>query len=146
MSPFSVMALCLVALAALHSAAALRCWSCDSQNDYACDDPFRTANRFALIECDNRAAQGPAYYHGYPVCRKVKQRIDGRPLVIRSCGWVDPNDGGRSACNQLSTPGYIHQEYCSICNSDACNSAPRPNVPAAIFAAPLAALAAWMRR
>lgn len=73
--------------------------------------------------------------------------VDGRPLVIRSCGWVDPNDGGRSACNSLSTPGYIHQEYCSICNSEACNSAPRPAVPLLVtFAAPLAALAAWLRR
>ncbi|XP_034255055.1 uncharacterized protein LOC117653474 [Thrips palmi] len=147
MSPLSVLAVCLVALAALHPATALRCWSCDSQNDYSCDDPFRTTNRFALIECDNRAGNSPQYYHGYPVCRKVKQRIDGRPLVVRSCGWVDPNDGGRSACNSLSQPGYIHQEYCSICNSDACNSAPRPAVPlVATLAAPLAALAFWMRR
>lgn len=147
MSPLGVFAVCLVALAALQPAASLRCWSCDSQNDYSCDDPFRTTNRFALIECDSRPGSGgPAYYHGYPICRKVRQRIDGRSLVIRSCGWVDPNDGGRSACTQLSTPGYIHQEYCSICNSDGCNPAVRHSGSmAALLAAPLVAIAAWLR-
>lgn len=72
--------------------------------------------------------------------------VDGRSLVIRSCGWVDPNDGGRSACTQLSTPGYIHQEYCSICNSDGCNPAVRHSGSmAALLAAPLVAIAAWLR-
>lgn len=137
------------------AASALRCWRCSSDASTAafCDDPFtqdiitEQQRRWSYVDCsyppqaypfNQQSAQTRA------VCKKMKQVINDRVVVSRSCAFEDINAPPNS-CTNAQTPSYIKTEFCETCLTDGCNGASQYGSAAlmVLVSALLAKLLAW---
>jgi len=111
----------------------LKCWRCssDASNAAFCDDPFDQSiiteqqRRWSYVECSFPPTQINPYNTAgqtRAVCKKVKQLINDKTVVSRSCFWEDVN-APRDSCYSTNTPSYIKTEYCQTCTTDGCNGA-----------------------
>ncbi|CAG9798526.1 unnamed protein product [Chironomus riparius] len=131
-------------------AEALKCWRCssDASTSAFCDDPFDPSiindqsifsklgihrqnsteqRRWAYVDCSfPTTGQSPYASYGSqssrPVCKKMKQLINDKVVISRSCSWEDINAPADS-CMRTTTPSYIKTEFCETCGHDGCNSA-----------------------
>jgi hypothetical protein len=112
---------------------ALKCWRCssDASTSAFCDDPFDPSiineqqRRWAYVDCSfPPSAQQPfgLAQSSRPVCKKMKQLINDKVVVSRSCSWEDINAPADS-CMRTTTPSYIKTEFCETCGHDGCNGA-----------------------
>uniref|UniRef100_U5EDB7 Putative secreted protein n=1 Tax=Corethrella appendiculata TaxID=1370023 RepID=U5EDB7_9DIPT len=111
---------------------ALKCWRCSSDASSAafCDDPFtqdiisEQQRRWSYVDCSFPPSQVSPYSPSQtrPVCKKMKQYINDKVVVSRSCAWEDVN-APPNACMNANTPSYIRTEFCETCAYDGCNSA-----------------------
>jgi hypothetical protein len=110
---------------------ALKCWRCSSDASSAafCGDPFDPSlineqqRRWSYVDCSFPPAQQQpfgAIGQTRPVCKKMKQLINDKVVVSRSCSWEDINAPADS-CMRVSTPSYIKTEFCETCGHDGCN-------------------------
>uniref|UniRef100_A0A6E8VWJ5 Protein quiver n=1 Tax=Anopheles coluzzii TaxID=1518534 RepID=A0A6E8VWJ5_ANOCL len=135
---------------------ALKCWRCSSDASTAafCDDPFtqdiitEQQRRWSYVDCSyppqvnyqfNQANQQTR-----PVCKKMKQIINDRVVVSRSCAYEDVNTPPNS-CLNAQTPSYIKTEFCETCITDGCNGAAQygPAALMILISAFVAKLLAW---
>lgn len=132
---------------------ALRCWRCssDSSTSAFCDDPFDPSvvndaqRRWAFVDCafiNNGQSNfgAPANIgqnqNARPVCKKMKQLVNDKLVVSRSCAYEDVNAPADS-CMRLTTPSYIRTEFCETCGHDGCNGADTIIKTSAIMLIPL---------
>lgn len=121
--------------ATFQSVDALKCWRCssDASTSAFCDDPFDPSiineqqRRWAFVDCNfPTSSQVPFGQYGQqssrPVCKKMKQLINDKVVISRSCSWEDVN-APPDSCMRTSTPSYIKTEFCETCGHDGCNSA-----------------------
>jgi len=112
---------------------ALKCWRCSSDASASafCDDPFDPSiineqqRRWAYVDCSfPSTAQQPygAAQSSRPVCKKMKQLINDKVVISRSCSWEDIN-APADQCMRATTPSYIKTEFCETCGHDGCNGA-----------------------
>ncbi|CRL01013.1 CLUMA_CG014398, isoform A [Clunio marinus] len=113
---------------------ALKCWRCssDSTTSAFCDDPFDPSiindqqRRWAYVDCSfpptTQQNFGTYQQSSRPVCKKMKQLVNDKVVVSRSCSWEDVNAPADS-CMRTQTPSYIKTEFCETCGHDGCNGA-----------------------
>lgn len=143
--------------AAFQQADALRCWRCSSDASTAafCDDPFtqdiitEQQRRWSFVDCSYPPGTGSYPFNQQQsqtraVCKKMKQIINDRVVVSRSCAWEDVNAAPNS-CINAQTPSYIRTEFCETCTTDGCNGASQygPVVAMVLLMALVAKLLAW---
>lgn len=130
------------------TALSVQCWTCASDLDPRCGDPFnatvpRGAHGYSLTNCDapSTGAGGsyPYVSSARSVCKKTKQLVNGDMTVIRACAWQMP-DTPVGNCPANSGPGHIRVIFCETCDSDACNGAINLRMIPALLIAPLLAL------
>jgi hypothetical protein len=116
---------------------ALKCWRCSSDASSAafCGDPFEPSiineqqRRWSYVDCSFPPSQQPPFgqigqigQSTRPVCKKMKQQINDKLVVSRSCSWEDIN-APTDSCMRTTTPSYIKTEFCETCGHDGCNGA-----------------------
>ncbi|XP_053672548.1 uncharacterized protein LOC128722887 [Anopheles nili] len=147
----------LLVLCGFEAANALKCWRCSSDASTAafCDDPFaqeiitEQQRRWSYVDC-NYPPQVNYQYNNQinpqtrPVCKKMKQVINDRVVVSRSCSFEDVNTPPNS-CLNAQTPSYIKNEFCETCLTDGCNGASSygPALLMILASALFAKLLAW---
>ncbi|XP_058057147.1 uncharacterized protein LOC131208421 [Anopheles bellator] len=137
------------------SADALRCWRCSSDASTAafCDDPFTQdiitdqQRRWSYVDCSYPPQTNPFNQQNQPtraVCKKMRQIINDRVVVSRSCAFEDVNAPPNS-CLNAQTPSYIRTEFCETCTTDGCNGAAEygPAAVVVLVSALVAKLLAW---
>ncbi|XP_055545324.1 uncharacterized protein LOC129730197 [Wyeomyia smithii] len=136
---------------------ALRCWRCSSDASTAafCDDPFsqdiitEQQRRWSYVDCSYPPGTGSYPFNQQlsqtrAVCKKMKQYINDRVVVSRSCAWEDVSAPPNS-CINAQTPSYIKTEFCETCTTDGCNGAAQygPALLTVALTALVAKLLAW---
>jgi hypothetical protein len=111
-----IVVLCLLAFS-IHTGSGLRCWSCTSTGDHHCGDPFNRTF-FNLQDCDYNRSPHTYNQPSNPFCKKQKQMLDGRELVIRGCAFDKD-----MACVPTAVHSSVKDLFCETCNQDGCNSA-----------------------
>lgn len=102
--------------ALLHTGYALKCWSCSSDADPDCADPFYTAHK-TLTECEVKH-QGEK-----PTCESIVLKVNTLEVItMRHCGTV-PLNGPLNASCSVPLPPHSSIEHCHICMEDGCNTA-----------------------
>ncbi|XP_049280231.1 uncharacterized protein LOC125762322 [Anopheles funestus] len=138
------------------AANALKCWRCSSDASTAafCDDPFtqdiitEQQRRWSYVDCSYPPQVnyqfGQQNQQTRPVCKKMKQIINDRVVVSRSCAYEDVNTSPNS-CLNAQTPSYIKTEFCETCLTDGCNGASQygPAALMILISALVAKLLAW---
>uniref|UniRef100_A0A2M4C2B6 Putative secreted protein n=2 Tax=Anopheles marajoara TaxID=58244 RepID=A0A2M4C2B6_9DIPT len=145
----------LVLAVDFQSVNALRCWRCSSDASTAafCDDPFTQdiitdqQRRWSYVDCSYPPQTNAFNQHNLPtraVCKKMKQIINDRVVVSRSCAFEDVNAPPNS-CLNTQTPSYIKTEFCETCTTDGCNGAAEygPAAVLVLVSALVAKLLAW---
>lgn len=126
----------LFVVVTFQQANALKCWRCssDASTSAFCDDPFDPSiindqqRRWAYVDCNfPTTSQIPFGQYGQQnnqraVCKKMKQLINDKVVISRSCAWEDVN-ALPDSCMRTTTPSYIKTEFCETCGHDGCNSA-----------------------
>lgn len=143
--------------ATFQQASALKCWRCSSDASTAafCDDPFsqdiitEQQRRWSFVDCSYPPGTGSYPFNQQlaqtrAVCKKMKQTINDRVVISRSCAWEDVNAPPNS-CINAQTPSYIKTEFCETCTVDGCNGASQygPAVVMVLLMAFVAKLLAW---
>lgn len=142
MANFAVIVSVLVIALFVNEGESLRCWSCSSEVDPSCNDPFlanrgHSPNSYFLTDCDrDRASSYPFLYSSKPVCSKKKIYIDGRLSVRRGCTWKKLDDYS----NICPDNAHAQYSYCETCEYDGCNSATSIGKTIALLVAPLGLL------
>ncbi|XP_069699740.1 UPAR/Ly6 domain-containing protein crok-like [Periplaneta americana] len=112
---------CLLAFA-VHTGSGLRCWTCSSNSERHCGDPFNKTY-ISMVDCNRDRSQ---HYHiqtANVVCKKSKHLVNGEEIVMRSCEWNKD-----TAC----TPSHhtaVQNVFCETCSEDGCNGAFRFSTP-----------------
>ena len=114
------------------SAAAIKCWECNSKYDARCGEDFSNYS-VALVDCDQRKnlvrhlePLDPRTSTEPPpatLCRKTTQVVEGETRIIRGCGWI--NNTGALAdreCFRRAGTKEVQLFHC-LCRTDACNTA-----------------------
>ncbi|KAG5684196.1 hypothetical protein PVAND_013435 [Polypedilum vanderplanki] len=113
----------------------LKCWRCssDSSGSEFCNDPFNSATipqrnlRWAYVDCNvaifkqqsfGEANNNPTNLR--PVCKKMRQIINDKPIILRSCAWED-SETPQGGCKNIQNPSYIKADFCETCDTDGCN-------------------------
>ncbi|OWR49844.1 uncharacterized protein LOC116771278 [Danaus plexippus] len=124
---------------------AVRCWTCSSDLNPYCNDPFipssvDNSGLFRLENCDaNTGASYPYLTSSKSACKKQKKFIGGQLVVSRGCTWKRQDDYS----NQCPTSSNGHNEvtsFCETCDFDVCNGATSYGVTLALILAPLGLL------
>uniref|UniRef100_T1IWU3 Uncharacterized protein n=1 Tax=Strigamia maritima TaxID=126957 RepID=T1IWU3_STRMM len=97
------------------------CWTCNSYFDPRCADPFDNTS-YPITDCSQQSL--PHLHFPSTMCRKIKQKVDGRWRFIRSCAWLgEAGIGGDERYCLLRTGTWdIHVEYCNCNAKDGCNN------------------------
>lgn len=135
----------------------LKCWRCSSDASTAafCDDPFsqdiitEQQRRWSFVDCSYPPGTGSYPFNQQlaqtrAVCKKMRQTINDRVVISRSCAWEDINAPPNSCINS-QTPSYIKTEFCETCTTDGCNGASQygPAAAMVLVLALMAKLLAW---
>lgn len=117
---------------------ALKCWTCSSDLDPHCADPFNNTSpsfdlHHTLTDCNTQSSPHYSLYKTKSVCKKIKQTVNGKhEAVVRTCEWLKSEDDAVGECppSTFNTPKYITINYCETCDTDGCNGAEniRPTV------------------
>lgn len=111
-----IVVLCIVAFSA-QAGNGLRCWSCTTDGNRNCGDPFNRTF-FQLHDCDYNRSPSTYNQPSTPICKKQKQILNGQELVIRSCVYDK-----EMACIPSSAHSSVKDVFCDTCNEDGCNTA-----------------------
>jgi hypothetical protein len=158
MTKYGFLIIAAVVAVTFQEASALKCWRCssDASNAAFCDDPFDQSiiteqqRRWSYVECSFPPTQNNPYNSAgqtRAVCKKVKQLINDKTVISRSCFWEDVN-APRDSCYNTNTPSYIRTEYCQTCTTDGCNGASQYGPIAMLVAIPVVIakmLVLWMK-
>jgi len=147
MTKYGFLIVAAVVAVTFQEVSALKCWRCssDASNAAFCDDPFDQSiiteqqRRWSYVECSFPPTQINPYNQAgqtRAVCKKVKQLINEKTVVSRSCFWEDVN-APRDSCYSTNTPSYIKTEYCQTCTTDGCNGAAQYGPIAMLVAIPV---------
>lgn len=129
-------------------ASAIKCWRCssDASNAAFCNDPFDASiisdqqRRWSYVECTYPPGQLNPYSNSAnqrAVCKKVKQLVNDKYVISRSCFWENVN-APKDECLNNNTPSYIKTEFCETCSTDGCNGAAQYGPMALLVAIPVA--------
>ncbi|XP_023936791.1 uncharacterized protein LOC112044998 [Bicyclus anynana] len=124
---------------------AVRCWTCSSDLNPYCNDPFvpslaDTSGLFRLEYCDaNTGATYPYLTTSKSACKKQKKYIAGNLVISRGCTWKRQDDYS-TACAASSTGANEVTLYCETCEHDGCNGASTMGITMALIMAPLGLL------
>ncbi|CAH2264719.1 jg5430 [Pararge aegeria aegeria] len=127
------------------SGEAVRCWSCSSDLNPYCNDPFvpslaDTSGLFSLEYCDgNTGASYPYLTTSKSACKKQKKYIGGNLVISRGCTWKRQDDYS-TACAASSSGANEVTLYCETCDRDGCNGASAVGMAMALMMAPLGLL------
>ncbi|XP_068202406.1 UPAR/Ly6 domain-containing protein crok-like [Palaemon carinicauda] len=108
----------LSVLAVVGTVTALKCFTCNSQTDSACNDLFNSDSpalqQAFIVDCDEKDGVTP-------FCRKVKYAIKNSSeyRVQRDCGYMRREGYD---CYQKRSEDYV-MDTCQ-CENDLCNNAP----------------------
>ncbi|XP_055303862.1 uncharacterized protein LOC129569231 [Sitodiplosis mosellana] len=148
-SGFLAIAVIAVIMAvSFQEASAIKCWRCssDASNAAFCNDPFDASiisdqqRRWSYVECTYPPGQLNPYSQGAnqrAVCKKVKQLVNDKYVISRSCFWENTNSP-KDECLNSNTPSYIKTEFCETCTTDGCNGAAQYGPVALLVAIPVA--------
>ncbi|KAL0280904.1 UNVERIFIED_CONTAM: hypothetical protein PYX00_002061 [Menopon gallinae] len=123
MAGISYLGVCAVGLIILgflsSKAYTISCYSCNSQYDPNCGDPF---NPFSIGIANCSLYPKPEHISDYEakLCRKIVQKIQGSVRVIRSCGYIEDAEKDDKMCVKRSGTHDVHVDYCS-CTGELCN-------------------------
>ncbi|XP_063244159.1 uncharacterized protein LOC134543194 [Bacillus rossius redtenbacheri] len=131
----------LVVLLAAGTASGLKCYSCASDTDTMCNDPFNS--RHALTDCESQRTYNQ-HANIVSYCKKVQQIRNNDHITVRGCAWASEMDKD-SICRSTDTPFYMEQKYCSVCSTDGCNSAPGSLLPSVVSVLAPAALVVLLK-
>jgi hypothetical protein len=132
MTKFITISVVLVLAVLFEEAIALKCWRCssDSSTTAFCADPFdpsliqnENQRRWAYVECS--VPTTPYIPNQTPqkaLCKKVKQLLNNKEVVSRSCVIEDFNTQPKY-CATDSILSFAKTEFCETCSTDGCNSA-----------------------
>ncbi|XP_068081351.1 UPAR/Ly6 domain-containing protein crok [Anabrus simplex] len=117
--------LLLILLVNIHNGSALRCWTCTSDTNPDCNDPFEETSP-GPIACIPPRTQPDKMPGLYPVCTKARIHVNElESVVIRQCEWV--SDSYPNICeNHPGLPQHSHMEFCESCRGDGCNGVGLP--------------------
>lgn len=120
----------------VENSTAIKCWTCSSDAVSAsfCNDPFDDSKitdeqkRLSYSECPN-----PTSSNQKSVCKKLKELINDKYVIQRSCFRVNSTATG-SECLNKNMP-IVSKTECVICDKgDGCNDAAKYR-PVALFVA-----------
>ncbi|XP_054717896.1 uncharacterized protein LOC129227371 [Uloborus diversus] len=100
----------------LHFGESIHCWECNSKYDPNCGEPFKPYS-MALVDCGQRFLKQDLATSA-TICRKLSQKVQGETRIIRSCGYIDPQEAG--TCYNKAGTHLVFTEYCQ-CSGDGCN-------------------------
>ncbi|XP_040581378.1 UPAR/Ly6 domain-containing protein crok [Lepeophtheirus salmonis] len=104
---------------------AIKCWVCRSDGDPKCADPFDNTS-FPITDCSVQPERAHLPGLKSTMCRKIRQKVDGKWRYLRFCAWLgEPGMGGDERyCLHRSGTYNIHIETCTCRSKDGCNDAP----------------------
>ncbi|XP_039300930.1 uncharacterized protein LOC111062500 [Nilaparvata lugens] len=118
---FILSLLCLLPM--IYIAESIKCWTCRSDADPKCGDPFDNST-LPITDCklqDNL----PHIKDVRPtMCRKIRQKVHGQWRYYRGCAYLgEPGIGGDERYCLMRTGSYnIFMEYCTCISKDGCNT------------------------
>ncbi|KAL4709012.1 hypothetical protein ACJJTC_005873 [Scirpophaga incertulas] len=128
----------------IHEGEPVRCWTCSSDLNPHCADPFLVGNidnsYFRLENCDaNTGATYPYLTSSKSACKKQKKYINGLLVVSRGCTWKVQNDFTSTCPSSSNGPNEVTY-FCETCDYDGCNGAATIGKTIALLLAPLSLL------
>ncbi|CAH0720357.1 unnamed protein product, partial [Brenthis ino] len=147
MAKISIIVPVLLVALYVNSGEAVRCWTCSSDLNPYCNDPFlpdrapESSGLFRLEYCD--ASSGASYPYlssSMAACKKQKKYVGSQLVVSRGCTWKRGDDYSNSCASQSSSGINEVTTFCETCTSDACNGASAIGMTMALIIAPLGVL------
>ncbi|XP_065342439.1 UPAR/Ly6 domain-containing protein crok-like [Cloeon dipterum] len=128
----------------LHQGDAIKCWVCRSDADPKCADPFDNST-LPITDCSKEPFLNHLPNIRPNLCRKIRQKVNGKWRYIRSCAYLgEPGIGGDERyCLMRSGTYNIFMEYCTCNSKDGCNAAPATTSLSWLAAVSAAAVAAF---
>ncbi|CAG9788655.1 unnamed protein product [Diatraea saccharalis] len=123
----------------------VRCWTCSSDLNPLCQDPFLVGNTmdsglFRLENCDaTTGATYPYLTSSKSACKKQKKYINGLLVVSRGCTWKRQDDFTNTCPSTSNGPNEVTYS-CETCEYDGCNGAATVGKTIALLLAPLGLL------
>ncbi|KOB71391.1 putative ly-6/neurotoxin superfamily member 1 [Operophtera brumata] len=123
----------------------VRCWTCSSDLNPLCNDPFHAGNydnsyAYRLENCDaNTGATYPYLTSSKSACKKQKKYINGQQVISRGCTWKRQDDY-TNTCPTSNNGVNEVTSFCETCEYDACNGAATIGKAMALIIAPLGLL------
>ncbi|XP_045451526.1 uncharacterized protein LOC123660509 [Melitaea cinxia] len=140
-----VVSLLVVALYASEGEA-VRCWTCSSDMNPYCNDPYilgrggENTGLFRLEYCDSNAgATYPYLSTSKSVCKKQKKYVGDQLIVSRGCTWKRQDDYSNNCASSSNGPNEVTL-FCETCDYDGCNGASAITMTLALIMAPLGVL------
>ncbi|CAH2264722.1 uncharacterized protein LOC120631096 [Pararge aegeria] len=101
----------------------IKCWSCRSNNDPKCADPFDNKT-VPITDCNEE--KGLINFPGLRpnMCRKIRQKVNGEWRYFRGCAYLGEVGikGDERFCLMRTGTYNIFIEYCTCNSKDGCNS------------------------
>ncbi|KAG6438512.1 hypothetical protein O3G_MSEX000026 [Manduca sexta] len=132
----SIIILCVI-LCALTSVNSIKCWSCSSNIDPKCADPFDNST-FPLMDCNHERISHLSDVM-LSMCHKSKHKVDNELVIVRGCAWKHQNDSSTTCLISSNRPNEVPL-YCETCDYDGCNGATTISRTLALLIAPFAPL------
>ncbi|CAH0400835.1 unnamed protein product [Chilo suppressalis] len=123
----------------------VRCWTCSSDLNPHCADPFLVGGGidntyFRLENCDaNTGATYPYLTSSKSACKKQKKYINGLLVISRGCTWKRQDDFTNTCPSSSNGPNEVTYS-CETCEYDGCNGAATIGKTIALMLAPLGLL------
>ncbi|RWS28611.1 uncharacterized protein B4U80_05374, partial [Leptotrombidium deliense] len=73
----------------------IHCWSCSSELDPKCADPFDNTTDY-LFKCPDKNING--IWQQSKLCRKIRQKVEGYWRTIRGCAYF--GEAGEGSGNE----------------------------------------------
>lgn len=114
----------LFCLCCIQQGLSIKCWSCRSDEDPKCADPFDNST-VPITDCKQEGDLDHLPGVRPTMCRKIRQKVYGIWRYFRSCAYMgEPGIGGDERfCLMRTGTHNIFIEYCTCNSKDGCNSA-----------------------
>ncbi|XP_043465696.1 uncharacterized protein LOC122500704 [Leptopilina heterotoma] len=120
----SQIVLLLIFTCFIEPGSSIKCWSCRSDSDPKCADPFDNTT-VPIIDCNQEAS--PLHLEGVKstLCRKIRQKVNGEWRYFRHCAFLgEPGiEGDERFCLMRTGTYNVFMEYCTCNSKDGCNTA-----------------------